>query len=128
MKFLDILIEANNKHTACSSRRSIISHMTFMLILTLLASLPTISQGASISQRECINPKNSPLHPVSLADKFNAKKQLAHYENKEAYLQIWMQYELLRPKLKPNNKQTPASAMNGLRPRDHRNFQESLVF
>ena len=118
MKNLNLALETGDNG---SSRCSIFSLLTpFALMLTLLVSFPSISQGQRIEK--------TTTRPVSMAAQFNPQEQLTQYQNKEAYLQLWMQFELLRPRLKSPNGQTPASEINNLRTLEADNSQESLVF
>jgi len=121
MKNLNLALGTGDTRNSGSSRYSIFSLLTpFALMLTLLASFPSISEGQRIE-------KNT-IRPVSMAAQFNPQEQLTQYQNKEAYLQLWMQFELLRPRLKSPNGQTPASETNDLRTLETDNSQESLVF
>ncbi len=123
MKFLDALLETDSAHAASLSRRSVFSlHSPFLVMLCLLTIIPNISQGQRTQLEE------STAQPVSIAAQIKPQKQLSRYQNKEAYLQLWMQFELLRPRIRPPGRQAPIPELNDLRTHVDQNNQEFLVF
>ncbi len=123
MKFFDALLKTSDKRTVRSSCRSILSLLTpIVLIFTVIASFPSVSQ----EQRSSL--ESSTFHPAGMAARFNPQERLSPSQNKESYLQLRAEYELLRPKLSASNEQTPAPALNNFPINNNQSTTESLMF
>lgn len=123
MKIFDALMKTSDKRTIRSSYRSILSLLTpIVLIFTVIASFPSVSQEQRISL------KSSTFHPAGMASRFNPQERLSPSQNKESYLQLGTEYELLRPKLSASDEQTPAPALDNLPINNNQSTTESLIF
>ena len=124
MKMFNALMKTSDRRTVRSSYRSILSLLTpIVLIFTAIASFP------SVSQEKRTNLENSTFHPAGMAARFNPQEQrLSPSQDKEPYLQLGTEYELLRPKLSASNGQTQASALNNLPINNNQSTTESLIF
>ncbi len=123
MKIFDALIKTSDRRTIRSSCRSILSLLTpIVLIFTVVASFPSISQEQRISL------ESSTFHPAGMTARSNPRERLSPSQNKESYLQLETEYELLRPKLSASNGKVPASALNNLPINNNQSTTESLIF
>jgi|GEM_PF-4772246 hypothetical protein len=123
MKMFNALMKTSDRRTVRSSYRSILSLLTpIVLIFTVIASFP------SVSQEKRTNLENSTFHPAGMAARFNPQERLSPSQDKEPYLQLGTEYELLRPKLSASNGQTQASALNNLPINNNQSTTESLIF
>jgi hypothetical protein len=117
------LVDEGAQNQVHSARFSILLLATFILAFTLLAGFPTISQGQPIGQEEAAIVLANTIAPANPSDHYLAQRQ-----KKEAYLRLWMQFELLRPRLRPSNKPVPGSAMNRSPNLDTQSATEFIIF
>ncbi len=121
MNFFSVWERPGKSHDHTSSQYSFFPVLAAML--TVLAGFPNPGHG-----QQPIDKGRSVIHPVSMSARSDLQRQLIHYQNKEARLQIWTQFELLRPKLKFSNTQAPTSKSDNTSNQKDQSHQESLVF